>query len=111
MAGLVPAIHALKPRSKAWMPGTRPGMTITVAPSASFNVSCADDRDSGTGGSRRHQKAIRARPFPPAGPRHFAAGRARRRLGAGGAPRLVEWPLGAAAVGDFCDVPRAVARR
>jgi hypothetical protein len=25
MAGLVPAIHVL--RSKAWMPGTKPGMT------------------------------------------------------------------------------------
>ena len=27
MAGLVPAIHVLPPRSAAWMPGTRPGMT------------------------------------------------------------------------------------
>ena len=30
MAGLVPAIHAFTylPVAKAWMPGTRPGMTI-----------------------------------------------------------------------------------
>jgi len=30
MAGLVPAIHAFAdfPAVKAWMPGTRPGMTI-----------------------------------------------------------------------------------
>jgi hypothetical protein len=31
MAGLVPAIHVYllnDPASKAWMPGTRPGMTI-----------------------------------------------------------------------------------
>jgi len=28
MAGLVPAIHVfLPPQNKAWMPGTRPGMT------------------------------------------------------------------------------------
>ena len=27
MAGLVPAIHALLVSNKAWMPGTRPGMT------------------------------------------------------------------------------------
>jgi hypothetical protein len=27
MAGLVPAIHALLAVRKAWMPGTRPGMT------------------------------------------------------------------------------------
>src|SRR5439155_20559361 len=27
MAGLVPAIHVFLPESKAWMPGTRPGMT------------------------------------------------------------------------------------
>jgi hypothetical protein len=30
MAGLVPAIHVLL-RFKAWMPGTRPGMTAEVA--------------------------------------------------------------------------------
>jgi hypothetical protein len=28
MAGLVPAIHALLFAGKAWMPGTRPGMTV-----------------------------------------------------------------------------------
>jgi hypothetical protein len=28
MAGLVPAIHALIKRAKAWMPGARPGMTF-----------------------------------------------------------------------------------
>jgi len=30
MAGLVPAIHVFNytPHKKAWMPGTRPGMTI-----------------------------------------------------------------------------------
>ena len=29
MAGLVPAIHDLMlPKSKTWMPGTRPGMTV-----------------------------------------------------------------------------------
>jgi hypothetical protein len=27
MAGLVPAIHAFRFVAKAWMPGTRPGMT------------------------------------------------------------------------------------
>jgi hypothetical protein len=27
MAGLVPAIHAFPSPSKAWMPGTSPGMT------------------------------------------------------------------------------------
>jgi hypothetical protein len=27
MAGLVPAIHVLLAAPKAWMPGTRPGMT------------------------------------------------------------------------------------
>ncbi len=27
MAGLVPAIHVLATERKAWMPGTRPGMT------------------------------------------------------------------------------------
>ena len=27
MAGPVPAIHALLAKRKAWMPGTRPGMT------------------------------------------------------------------------------------
>jgi hypothetical protein len=27
MAGLVPAIHVLE-KNKAWMPGTRPGMTV-----------------------------------------------------------------------------------
>jgi hypothetical protein len=27
MAGLVPDIHVLGARRKAWMPGTRPGMT------------------------------------------------------------------------------------
>jgi len=27
MAGLVPAIYASFRKSKAWMPGTRPGMT------------------------------------------------------------------------------------
>jgi hypothetical protein len=36
MAGLVPAIHvfhvfALTHRSKTWMPGPRPGMTVTAA--------------------------------------------------------------------------------
>jgi hypothetical protein len=32
MAGLVPAIHALATRAKgkAWMPGTRPGMTTDL---------------------------------------------------------------------------------
>jgi len=28
MAGLVPAIHVFLKERKAWMPGTRPGMTI-----------------------------------------------------------------------------------
>src|ERR1700722_13467571 len=28
MAGLVPAIHAAMRRTAAWMPGTRPGMTV-----------------------------------------------------------------------------------
>jgi len=28
MAGLVPAIHVLAAKSKAWMPGIKPGMTI-----------------------------------------------------------------------------------
>jgi hypothetical protein len=27
MAGLVPAIHVFAATGKAWMPGTRPGMT------------------------------------------------------------------------------------
>jgi hypothetical protein len=27
MAGLVPAIHDFMQQAKAWMPGTRPGMT------------------------------------------------------------------------------------
>ena len=27
MAGLVPAIHVFSNKNKAWMPGTRPGMT------------------------------------------------------------------------------------
>jgi hypothetical protein len=27
MAGLVPAIHVFRAAPKAWMPGTRPGMT------------------------------------------------------------------------------------
>jgi hypothetical protein len=32
MAGLVPAIHVLLGRKrKTWMPGTRPGMTISGA--------------------------------------------------------------------------------
>jgi hypothetical protein len=33
MAGLVPAIHVLGTVAlqKAWMPGTRPGMTVDVA--------------------------------------------------------------------------------
>src|SRR5713226_5952076 len=31
MAGLVPAIHVLR-RKKAWMPGTRPGMTNEIPP-------------------------------------------------------------------------------
>ena len=51
MAGLVPAIHALNTpfKSKAWMPGTRPGMTagldfrtpvgLIVRPLGSGNVS------------------------------------------------------------------------
>ena len=29
MAGLVPAIHVLFAEAKTWMPGTRPGMTVT----------------------------------------------------------------------------------
>jgi len=28
MAGLVPAIHAPMKRTTAWMPATRPGMTV-----------------------------------------------------------------------------------
>jgi hypothetical protein len=31
MAGLVPAIHALMNYTKAWMPGSRPGMTRSVS--------------------------------------------------------------------------------
>jgi hypothetical protein len=31
MAGLVPAIHVLFQFAKAWMPGTRPGMTQKAA--------------------------------------------------------------------------------
>jgi hypothetical protein len=31
MAGLVPAIHDLLSIRKAWMPGTRPGMTTEFA--------------------------------------------------------------------------------
>src|SRR5580698_10155499 len=30
MAGLVPAIHVFEPRSKTWIPGTRPGMTLKI---------------------------------------------------------------------------------
>jgi hypothetical protein len=30
MAGFVPAIYALLCGTKAWMPGTRPGMTVQV---------------------------------------------------------------------------------
>jgi hypothetical protein len=30
MAGLVPAIHDLLSMRKAWMPGTRPGMTTEL---------------------------------------------------------------------------------
>src|SRR6185312_10199849 len=37
MAGLVPAIHALA-QSKAWMPGTRPGMTRRVQRMGSCTV-------------------------------------------------------------------------
>jgi hypothetical protein len=30
MAGLVPAIHVFGLAPKTWMPGTRPGMTVTA---------------------------------------------------------------------------------
>ncbi len=36
MAGLVPAIHVLLGEKKAWMPGTRPGMTKNSHASADF---------------------------------------------------------------------------
>jgi hypothetical protein len=37
MAGLVPAIHVFEmPRSKTWMPGTRPGMTKFVTLAAHY---------------------------------------------------------------------------
>src|ERR1017187_7846539 len=38
MAGLVPAIHALLAEGKAWMPGTRPGMTEWKIMSAANNL-------------------------------------------------------------------------
>jgi hypothetical protein len=40
MAGLVPAIHALAfcGNLKAWMPGTRPGMTVENAEGEGNNI-------------------------------------------------------------------------
>src|ERR1700739_2096416 len=45
MAGPVPAIHVLPPERKAWMPGTRPGMTKKTLRQCRLDL--ADDRLEG----------------------------------------------------------------
>ena len=57
MAGLVPAIHVLWSRSKAWMPGTNPGMTEIVERSAVLRKFPSLHLNSGVPGTKASKAA------------------------------------------------------
>jgi hypothetical protein len=62
MPGLVPGIHALRPRVKAWMAGTSPAMTKHShggAPAGGLQFSHASEGDGAPKGAKFFSRAAR----------------------------------------------------